>query len=89
MKVNRTFSIDLWIAKELRDKRNQSQFVCDAIKSKLDYSETYDISEASADSLMIWLKGHPDCDPFIKEMLETSRRAAYKHSVRDEKSLPS
>jgi hypothetical protein len=89
MKVNRTFSIDLWIAKELRDKRNQSQFVCDAIKSKLDYSETYDISEASVASLMIFLKNHPNCDPFIKETLETSLRAAYKHSVSDKKSLPS
>ena len=85
MKVNRTFSIDLWIVEELKAKRNQSQFVCDAIKYKLD--DTYmDISDASVSSLMIWLKNHPECDSFIKETLETSLRAAYKHSVRNQES---
>ena len=79
MKVNRTFSIDLWIAKELKDKRNQSQFVCDAIKYKLDNTHM-DISDASVSSLMIWLKNHPNCEPFIKETLETSLRASYNHS---------
>jgi hypothetical protein len=88
MKVNRTFSIDFWLVKELLDKRNQSQFVCDAIKDKLDGIDS-NLMSASVNSLMIFLKGHPECDPFIKQALETSLRAAYEHSISDKKSLSS
>jgi hypothetical protein len=35
MKTNRTYSIDVDVAKDLRQKHNQSQFVEDAIKAKL------------------------------------------------------
>jgi|TARA_R110000823_G_scaffold296550_2_gene416548 ribosomal 50S subunit-associated protein YjgA (DUF615 family) len=88
MKVNRTFSIDLWLAKELLDKRNQSQFVCDAIKDKLDGIDS-NLTGAGVKSLMIFLKGHPECDPFIKQALESSLRAAYEHAVSDKPSLSS
>lgn len=88
MKVNRTFSVDLWIVKALQDKRNQSQFVCDAIKDKLDGIDS-NLSGAGVNSLMIFLKGHPECDPFIKQALEASLRAAYEHSVTNKKSLSS
>lgn len=35
MKINRTYSIDVDVAKDLQQKHNQSQFVEDAIKAKL------------------------------------------------------
>ena len=35
MKTNRTYSIDVEVAKDLQQKHNQSQFVEDAIKAKL------------------------------------------------------
>jgi glycerol-3-phosphate responsive antiterminator len=35
MKTNRTYSIDVDVAKDLQQKQNQSQFVEDAIKAKL------------------------------------------------------
>lgn len=91
MKINRTFSIDLWIVKELRDKRNQSQFVCDALKSKLDGDHDKTLNDAGARSLMIYLKAHEDCDPFIKRVLEQSlaRTTTNKHAVTNEESLPS
>lgn len=72
MKVNRTFSIDLWIVKELKDKRNQSQFVCDAIKSKLDGNNDRTLEGAEVRSLMIYLKNHKDCDSFIRRALESA-----------------
>lgn len=35
MKTNRTYSIDVDVARDLQQKQNQSQFVEDAIKAKL------------------------------------------------------
>lgn len=35
MKTNRTYSIDIYVAKDLQQKSNQSQFVEDAIRAKL------------------------------------------------------
>ena len=79
MKINRTYSIDHWIAVELQKKHNQSRFVNDAIKYQLD--NTYqDISDASVKSLTIFLKNHPKCDPFIKQALENSLRTTYEHT---------
>jgi hypothetical protein len=72
MKVNRTFSVDLWIVKALQDKRNQSQFVCDALKSKLDGNDDLTLENAEVRSLMIFLKNHKDCDPFISRALKSA-----------------
>ena len=70
MKVNRTFSIDLWIVKELKDKRNQSQFVCDAIKTKLDGSSgSLGVADAPTRQLMAALMARDDCEPFVKRVL--------------------
>ena len=70
MKINRTYSIDHWIAVELQKKPNQSRFVNDAIKNKLD-GGSKSIEEAGARSLMIYLKNHKDCDKFIKRAIES------------------
>ena len=46
MKTARTFTIDVELAKDLRQKQNQSQFVEDAIKAKMyPSSQTRHISE--------------------------------------------
>ena len=46
MKTARTFTIDIDLAKDLRQKHNQSQFVEDAIKAKMyPSSQTRHISE--------------------------------------------
>ena len=70
MKINRTYSIDHWIAVELQKKPNQSRFVNDAIKNKLDDGSIL-IEEAGARTLMIYLKNHKDCDQFIKRAIES------------------
>lgn len=91
MKVNKTFSIDLWILKEMTGFKNKSQFVCDAIKAKLSRNTPVSIGNMSARQIMSVLRDHSDCDPFLKRVLEQSlsRTSAKKHTVSNEKSLPS
>ena len=85
MKVNKTFSIDLWILKEMTGFRNKSQFVCDAIKAKLSDEAPVSIGEMPVRQIMAALHAHSDCDPFLKRVLlqSLSRTSAKKHSVRD------
>lgn len=71
MKINRTYSIDHWIAVELQKKPNQSRFVNDAIKNKLD-GGSKTLEEAGVRSLMIFLKNHKDCDQFTKRLMESA-----------------
>ena len=71
MKINRTYSIDHWIALELQKKSNQSRFVNDAIKNKLDGGGKL-LEDAGVRSLMIFLKNHKDCDQFTKRALESA-----------------
>jgi len=53
MKTNRTYSIDVDVAKDLQQKHNQSQFVEDAIKAKLYPSgQTRNISELKTFELL-------------------------------------
>ena len=72
MKVNKTFSIDLWILKEMTGFKNKSQFVCDAIKTKLSSNTPVSIGTMSARQIMSVLRDHDDCDPFLKRVLEQS-----------------
>ena len=89
MKVNKTFSIDLWILKEMTGFRNKSQFVCDAIKAKL--SKKHDdapvsIGDMPVRNIMAALHAHSDCDPFLRRVLlqSLSRAASKKHTVSNE-----
>lgn len=67
VKIARTFTIDVWIARELQNKKNQSQFVNDAIKNRLD--------GVSADSDLTWrqlaifLKNHAETDRTLADLL--------------------
>ena len=49
MKTNRTYSIDVDVAKDLQQKHNQSQFVEDAIKAKL-YPSSHQLSLGDCDA---------------------------------------
>lgn len=70
MKINRTYSVDHWVALELQKKPNQSRFVNDAIKAKLD-GFTLDLSQATTFQMMVSLENRTDCDPFIKRALQS------------------
>ena len=73
MKINRTYSIDHWIAVELQKKSNQSRFVNDAIRAKLESSNgSIGVGEAPVRQLMAALTAREDCDPFIKQILMQS-----------------
>ena len=76
MKINRTYSIDHWIAVELQRKSNQSRFVNDAIKAKLESSNGNSLRTASADMLMWNLVQHNDCPNFVKRAIQTQSRAS-------------
>ena len=67
MKVNKTYSIDLWIAREVQEKKNQSRFVNDAIKDKLNGS----LSEINLTwrQLAMHLKNHPETDRTLNDLL--------------------
>jgi hypothetical protein len=69
MKINRTYSIDVWIARELQNKSNQSRFVNDAIREKLDRTTHDSIGFAPIRQLMAAITAREDCDPFIKKVL--------------------
>jgi len=67
MKIARTFTIDVWIARELQNKNNQSAYVNTAIKEKLD--------DATKELNLTWrqlamhLKNHPETDRTLADLL--------------------
>ena len=73
MKPARTFTIDTELAKDLRQKRNQSQFVEDAIKAKLYPSSVFSgyprLNEATTDEIARALFSRTD-DQTLKAVLE-------------------
>jgi len=90
MKINRTFSIDYLVAKELKSKTNQSAFVNRAIHDRLAGSNgNQGASDMPFGKLLGILHAHNDCDPFLKRVLNQilARRAAEKHSVSNKESL--
>ena len=92
MKINRTFSIDYLIAKELKTKTNQSAFVNRAIHDRLAGSSgNRGASDLPFGQLLAILHAHDDCDPFLQRVLNQilARRAAEKHAVSDKESLSS
>ena len=74
MKINRTFSIDYAIARELKSRANQSAFVNAAIVRRLTQEPGVDEDITTA-QLMQALHGRDDCDPFVKRCLLTALRA--------------
>lgn len=55
MRINRTFSIDYELARELRKKVNQSETVCRALRKYLDNSERPEVTEESLTSTLMWI----------------------------------
>lgn len=90
MKINRTFSIDYLVAKELKSKTNQSAFVNRAIHDRLAGSSgNAGAADMPFGKLLAILHAHDDCDPFLQRVLNQilSRRAAEKHAIRNQESL--
>lgn len=55
MRINRTFSIDIELARELRKKVNQSETVNRAVRKYLDDSERPEVTEESLTSTLMWI----------------------------------
>jgi uncharacterized protein YqkB len=71
LKTNRTYSIDVNVAKDLRQKQNQSQFVEDAIKAKLYPSHsTLALHDAPAVMLLYQLLRIYDKDSHEYKLIE-------------------
>ena len=70
MKINRTFSIDYQIAKELKEKRNQSAIVEAAVKRYLEADEDFSIGEVSSQRLMSVLYYRSDTPEVLKAVLK-------------------
>ena len=67
MKIARTFTIDVWIARELQNKNNQSAYVNSAIKEKLD-DATKELN-LTWRQLAMYLKNHPETDKTLADIL--------------------
>lgn len=70
MKINRTFSIDYQIAKELKEKPNQSAIVEAAVERYLRADEDFSISEVSTKRLMSVLYYRKDTFAVLKGVLK-------------------
>lgn len=70
MKINRTFSIDYQIAKELKEKHNQSAIVEAAVKRYLQADEDFSIGEVSSQRLMSVLYYRKDTPAILKAVLK-------------------
>jgi len=55
MRINRTFSIDIELARELRKKVNQSETVNRAVRKYLDDSDRPEVTEESLTNTLMWI----------------------------------
>jgi len=69
MKINRTFSIDYELAKKLRNKPNQSQIVCKAVRRYLHNLKELDERDLPTNRLMYELKQRDDVPNSIKLLI--------------------
>ena len=69
MRINRTFSIDEEIVRELRQKKNQSETVNRALKKYLHYDHAPIINESTTRQLMAALLAREDIDETMKALL--------------------
>ena len=83
MKTARTFTIDVDLAKDWRQKQNQSQFVEDAIKAKMyPSSQTRHISEYTKYELLTRLIKFYTEDTMEYRLLNNMWKAEYKtHTI--------
>ena len=79
MKTARTFTIDTELAKDLRQKQNQSQFVEDAIKAKMyPSSQSRHISEYTTYELISRLMKRFDSESMEWRLLTNMWDSEYK-----------
>ena len=55
MRINRTFSIDIELARELRKKVNQSETVNRAVRKYLDDSDRPEVTEEALTNTLMWI----------------------------------
>jgi len=70
MKINRTFSIDYDLAQKLRNKPNQSQTVCKAVRKYLNNSQQLDERDLSTKRLLFELSQRADLPNSIKLLVK-------------------
>jgi len=72
MKMNKTFSLDIELIRQLRSKKwNQSEEVCKALRVHLSNDKEYEIiSQISTRSLAIQLKNRDDMDGTLRNLLD-------------------
>lgn len=70
--MNKTFSLDIELIRELRSKRwNQSEEVCKALRIHLSKDKEYEIlSQMSTRRLAIQLKNREDMDGTLRNLLD-------------------
>jgi len=69
MRINRTFSIDIELARELKKRHNQSETVNVALRKYLDFQYSQAIEDASTRQLMAALLARNDIDETMKALL--------------------
>ncbi len=69
MRINRTFSIPIDLATDLKKKHNQSETVTRALRKYLDYDHSPIIRESTTRQLMAALLARDDIDETMKALL--------------------
>ena len=69
MKINRTFSIDIDLARKLRNKPNQSQIVCKAVRRYLANMTEIDETDISTNRLLYELLQRKDLPKSIRLLI--------------------
>lgn len=72
MKMNKTFSLDIELIRQLRSKKwNQSEEVCKALRVHLSPDKEYELlSQISTRSLAIQLKNRDDMDKTLIHLID-------------------
>ncbi len=72
MKMNKTFSLDIELIRQLRSKKwNQSEEVCKALRVHLSSDKEYEIiSQMSTRRLAIQLKNREDMDGTLRNLID-------------------
>jgi len=72
MKMNKTFSLDIELIRQLRSKKwNQSEEVCKALRVHLSPDKEYELlSQISTRNLVIHLKNRDDMDQTLRNLMD-------------------
>lgn len=72
MKMNKTFSLDIELIRQLRSKKwNQSEEVCKALRVHLSEDKEYELmSQIDTRTLAIQLKNRDDMDKTLRNLID-------------------